>query len=406
VNEHEDSSTGASRRRLLAGGAAVVGSAAGAVLLGATDAQAADGNAILAGRANTATAATTLTNSSTSGGAHGLLISTKGGYGFQASSASNHGLAGITANATKAGVLATHNGPRGSGAALVANGRNNMGASVYNTNTDQPTLLVRSTWADPTGRMGTAIEARTNADNGVSVLASATGRHAVGLLAIGETKAASISASVFVVEDEVAPNSHATPVGLSASAGVWVQRPNGEIIFSPTTAIEADADVEVIGNVWMSRGIQKIDHPSDPGNQYLYHFYLSSDENGSVYNGSVVAGANGEAVVQLPDWFEGLNGNFRYQLTPIGGPAPDLHVKQEIAGNKFTIAGAKANQKVSWQVVGTRKDTFATEHRIPVEQKKPEGERGTYLFPRGFGQPDTKRLHYREPHKITTQTGE
>jgi hypothetical protein len=376
--------------------------------LGATDAQAADGNAILAGRANTATAATTLTNSSTSGGAHGLLISTKGGYGFQATSASNHGLAGITANATKAGVLATNNGPRGSGAALVANGRNNMGASVYNTNTDLPTLLVRSTWTDPAGKLGTALEARSNAENGVGVIASATGRNAVGLLAHGSSgaTAASISATVFVVEEEATPNSHATPVGLTASAGVWVQRPNGEIIFSPTTAIEAEGDVEVFGSVWMANGIQKIDHPAHPGNEYLYHSYITSDEMARVYNGTATANASGEAVVQLPDWFEGVNGNFRYQLTPIGGPAPDLHIKTEIAGGTFTIAGAKPSQKVSWQVVGTRKDVWANEHRVPTVQKKPKEERGTYLFPRGFGQPETKRLNYRDPNKSTTLTGE
>ena len=28
----------------------------------------------------------------------------------------------------------------------------------------------------------------------------------------------------------------------------------------------------------------------------------------------------------LPGWFEALNRDYRHQLTPIGGPAPNLHI--------------------------------------------------------------------------------
>jgi hypothetical protein len=54
------------------------------------------------------------------------------------------------------------------------------------------------------------------------------------------------------------------------------------------------------------------------------------------------------------------------------------------------------DQTVCWQVTGTRRDAWADAHRIEVEQDKPKMERGTYLFPKGFGQPETKRLGYRE----------
>jgi len=40
---------------------------------------------------------------------------------------------------------------------------------------------------------------------------------------------------------------------------------------------------------------------------------------------------------------------------------------------------------VSWQVTGIRQDAWANAHRIPVEQLKPEGERGLYLHPELFG---------------------
>jgi hypothetical protein len=32
-----------------------------------------------------------------------------------------------------------------------------------------------------------------------------------------------------------------------------------------------------------------------------------------------------DALVPLPGWFAALNRDFRYQLTPLGKPAPDLH---------------------------------------------------------------------------------
>ncbi len=41
--------------------------------------------------------------------------------------------------------------------------------------------------------------------------------------------------------------------------------------------------------------------------------------------------------------------------------------------------------EVSWQVTGIRQDAWANAHRIPVEQLKPEKERGLYLHPELFG---------------------
>jgi hypothetical protein len=46
-----------------------------------------------------------------------------------------------------------------------------------------------------------------------------------------------------------------------------------------------------------------------------------------------------------------------------------------------------ANVKVSWQVTGIRQDAYANKHRIPVEEPKPEQERGFYLHPEVFNQP-------------------
>ena len=76
----------------------------------------------------------------------------------------------------------------------------------------------------------------------------------------------------------------------------------------------------------------------------------------------------------------------------VGAPSPDLHIAAEIEGNQFTIAGGKGGVKVSWQVTGVRKDAYAEANRIKVEEDKPRHERGTYLNPTAFKQPEHKGL--------------
>jgi hypothetical protein len=140
-------------------------------------------------------------------------------------------------------------------------------------------------------------------------------------------------------------------------------------------------NVSVHGTLTKAAGSFRIDHPLDPGGKYLNHSFVESPDMMNVYNGNVVLDERGRAVVQLPSWFEALNGEYRYQLTPLGAPAPNLYVAQEIAGNRFVVAGGPAGGKVSWQVTGIRHDAYANAHRIPVEEEKPLAERGTYLFP-------------------------
>ena len=130
-----------------------------------------------------------------------------------------------------------------------------------------------------------------------------------------------------------------------------------------------------------------IDHPQDPENAYLYHSSVESPERMNVYNGNVTLDENGQAWVQLPDYFEALNRDFRYQLTPIGGPGPNLYVAAEIENNRFQIAGGEPGLKVSWQVTGVRDDAWARENPMRVEVEKSEERKGQYLNPEAYGQP-------------------
>jgi hypothetical protein len=155
-------------------------------------------------------------------------------------------------------------------------------------------------------------------------------------------------------------------------------------------------DVNVTGTLSKGGGSFKIDHPLDPGNKYLQHSFVESPDMMNVYNGNVTLDANGTATITLPDYFEALNMDFRYQLTAIGAPAPNLHIAERIYGNQFTIAGGESFMEVSWQVTGIRNDKWAQANRIQVEVDKPAKEIGTYLNPKMHGQPIEKHVNYEE----------
>ncbi|HHQ48257.1 MAG TPA: hypothetical protein ENK19_05170 [Acidobacteria bacterium] len=153
-------------------------------------------------------------------------------------------------------------------------------------------------------------------------------------------------------------------------------------------------NVEITGTVSKGGGSFKIDHPLDPEHQYLYHSFVESPDMMNVYNGNIVLDDSGEAWIELPDYFQALNGDFRYQLTALGAPGPNLYIAEEIENNRFKIAGGTPGMKVSWQVTGIRHDRFAEAHRIPVEEEKPAAEQGTYLHPREWGQPTEKDVQF------------
>jgi hypothetical protein len=136
----------------------------------------------------------------------------------------------------------------------------------------------------------------------------------------------------------------------------------------------------------------QIDHPLDPENRYLVHNAVESSEMKNVYDGVARLDKEGAAWVELPEWFEALNGDFRYQLTAVGGSAPHLHVAEEVSENRFNIAGGEEGMKVCWQVTGIRKDPWAAENPFVVEQEKPEEERGRYLEPSLYDAPEELRV--------------
>jgi len=149
--------------------------------------------------------------------------------------------------------------------------------------------------------------------------------------------------------------------------------------------VHTTKDMNVSGTLTKSAGSFKIDHPLDPENKYLYHSFVESPDMKNIYDGVVILDENGEALVTMPEWFEALNQEFRYQLTAIGAAMPNLYVSQKMKGNSFGIAGGVPGMEVSWQVTGIRHDPYAEENRIPIEENKPQNEIGTFLYPQGYG---------------------
>ena len=150
---------------------------------------------------------------------------------------------------------------------------------------------------------------------------------------------------------------------------------------SRTGQSSVNGHFSVGGTLSKAAGMFTIDHPLDPANKYLSHSFVESPDMKNVYDGVISLDENGQAWVRMPDWFEALNADFRYQLTAIGAPMPTLHIAEEISSGRFKIGGGLASGRVSWQVTGIRQDVYALAHRIRVEEEKPDLAKGSYLHP-------------------------
>jgi hypothetical protein len=156
-------------------------------------------------------------------------------------------------------------------------------------------------------------------------------------------------------------------------------------------AAEFYGNVQINGTIEKSSGSFKIDHPLDPANKYLYHSFVESPDMMNVYNGNIITNNEGLAEVQLPDYFEALNKDFRYQLTCIGDFSQAI-IYDKISNNSFMIKTEKPNIEVSWQITGIRKDPYAENNRIKVEVEKPDNEKGYYLHYEEYNQPKEKSI--------------
>ena len=296
------------------------------------------------------------------------VIQAAGVYGF---SATAPGVAGVSSSPTDPATYGyNNNGASGlygqgdnGGNGVVGLTRFSVQAGVYGSNaaTSGVTMGVQGQSASATGYgvvgggAGTGVYGSTNSasNNGVLGVNQSTGG----------------GSGVFAASN--APNGYGIYAKNSASGGY---------------AAYLSGNVQCTGTIYGAAKSFKIDHPLDPTRKYLVHSCVESSEMLNTYSGNTTLDSDGKATVQMPDWFEAENGDFRYQLTCVGGFAP-VYVEKELENNRFDIAGGKSGMKISWQVTGARQDAYAKAHPIQVEQEKIGAERGKYLNPIEYGKP-------------------
>ncbi len=161
--------------------------------------------------------------------------------------------------------------------------------------------------------------------------------------------------------------------------------------------------VNIVGNFTVvGLKLFRIDHPEDPENKNLLHYCAESSEPINFYSGMARLDAEGGAIIELPSWFAKVNKEPRYTLTAVGAPMPMLHVAEEIsdtvlaAGGRcaFRVGGGAPGAKVSWRVEAVRNDPWVRDHGAPVEEEKAADEKGAYLYPAGYKQPESRGVDY------------
>lgn len=281
----------------------------------------------------------------------------------------------------------------------------NTGVGVLSTSTSSANTYspIQATTNSSTTTTSAIIGSSSGAANGVSGQVESVGTAQAGIYGnnlrttgghgvygigfnglVGETNYSQGFAVYGYNYDAITPLGNAVGTYGRGYVGVW-----GDVNTTNAYAVYANGDLGAVGTKTFS-----IDHPTDPENKYLRHFSIESDEVLNVYRGNASFDENGEAVVVMPDYFSAVsNENCTYQLTPIGGYAP-LYIKQKMENGQFVIAGGTDGMEVSWTVHTERNDPYMQQHpeKREVEVEKEAWNKGLYLRPDLYGQPEEKKI--------------
>lgn len=349
-------------------------------------------------------AGTVSSSSSSSAGVFGQ--STGAGFGvYGINTSTGHGVYGIANHTTASsgvGVVATHSHNLGAGLIAIG-GAITTPAAILGLGTSGEALDAVGRW------IGTWSDASHNLNVANSPKAGIVGT--AGLFAgAGSTPT-----------DQIGVLGQYSYEGIGVQGQAWTALGLGQIAFLPAGYTDVgvfgsagdaallggvagyfDWDVDIAGALNVS-GAKSflIDHPQKPATHYLRHFCAEGPEPNTLYRGIVTLDNQGEAVVELPGYFESLNADFSYHLTCVGDYAP-VYIKEKVRGNRFLIAGGKPGLEVSWLVIARRND--------PVWQARPEGQLveipkepdnvGKYLHPELYGAPPLARAAYRRGHTL------
>lgn len=144
----------------------------------------------------------------------------------------------------------------------------------------------------------------------------------------------------------------------------------------------------------------RIDHPLDPANRFLTHYCAEGPEPMNVYRGTATLDPDGGAWIDLPTYFGEINVDETYQLTPVGGAMPMLHIAQTASDNRFRVDGGTAGLRISWTVTARRNDAYVRARGIVVESDKPLAWRGKFLHPEVFGRVREEGIFFRTSSRL------
>lgn len=324
----------------------------------------------------------------TSNGVFGLVNSSAGSGVYGKNSAGGLGILGQAMGQDGSGVVGRYDGPTSTSGWGVFGYSPGGYAGVFGSGGHNGVFGASSSSTDA-GVYG------SNSGNGMGAFGySVGGAGVLGMTPAAEQPAvAGVNASSYAnsgtLGGSVNLGGNLQPTGVAGDAGLYGIGVYGLATGAVQTQyagyfdgkVYVSTDLFVVGNKHFI-----IDHPLDPLNKYLLHTSVESNERMNIYNGNVVTDGNGKATVTLPDWFEALNKDFRYQLTVIGQFAQAI-ISTKVASNRFVIKTDKPNIEVSWQITGVRQDAYARAHPMQVEREKTGPEKGTYTHPELYGLP-------------------
>ena len=348
-------------------------------------------------------AAFTLKTTNASSGATGIF-----GWSSSTGAGATRGVYGKADGKNGYGVFGRQNGPPGTGAAVYAEGNANKAVSGITTSMAPNAIAIHGEVASTSPGIDSAAvrgDNRGTGSQGIGVV----GTHAGGGAGVFGSAASGFGLYGFSVSGAGAVGGTTAGTGVhgTSNSGIGVNglSNSGTGVYGTSTSgwagyfngnVNVTGNLNVAGTLTKAMGAFRIDHPLDPAGKYLNHSFVESPDMLNIYSGTVELDAQGRATVRLPGYFDALNRDVRFQLTPLGGPAPDLHVASAVAKGGFKIAGGSAGQEVCWQVSGVRQDAYAEAHRLVVEEAKAPADRGLYLHPELFGKPREKGLAWRD----------
>lgn len=316
-------------------------------------------------------------NNTSSGTVYGLWAQVlspagRGAIGFSnATTGTGSGFYGQSNSTDGRGVVGLHNATTGPGNGVLGQTNSTTGRGVYGL-APAATGQTYGVFGQANSSIGTGVagvtNSSTNGANTIGVSGIANSFNAVGVAGRGNGDSAGVVYGVLGITSTV----------------------NGFGVFSNGATGASGAKSFVI------------DHPNDPANKFLVHYAIESPEPYLIYRGTVVLDGTGSAVVELPHYFDDINTDPQYQLTPIGAPAPMLHIASEVSDNEFVISGGVPGMKVSWTVTATRNDLWVQQNPPVVEREKPVAARGKYLHPELYGLPETAGMFYTPPAPLAT----